>query len=120
MVNQHGGVVLVNGYVYGFTDGLGFTCQNLKDGEIVWRERLSEIAKGATLAVNDRLILQDERTGLLVVVAASPDGWKEFGRMEIPERGKISSRDNMVWTHPVVANGKLYTRDQDLLFCFDL
>jgi len=120
MVNQHGGVVLVNGHIYGFTDGMGFVCQNLKSGEIVWRERISEVIKGATLAVNDRLILLNERDGLIVVVAASPDGWKEFGRMEIPERSKVQTRDNMVWTHPVVANGKLYVRDHDLLFCFDL
>ena len=120
MVNQHGGVVLVNGHIYGFTDGMGFVCQNLKSGEIVYRERINEIIKGATLAINDRLILLNERDGRMVVVAASPDGWKEFGRMEIPERSKVPSRDNMVWTHPVVANGKLYIRNHDLLFCFDL
>ena len=120
MTNQHGGVVLVNGHVYGFTDGVGFTCQNLLTGELVWRERINEVLKGAVLAVNDRLILQNERDGLLAVVAASPDGWKEFGRMALPERTKVSSQDNMVWTHPVVANGKLYIRDHDLLFCFDL
>jgi outer membrane protein assembly factor BamB len=120
MVNQHGGVVLENGYIYGFTDGMGFTCQNLKTGEIVWREKVNELVKGATLAVNDRLLLLNEQTGLLAVVAASPDGWKEFGRMEIPERSKVETTPKMVWTHPVVANGKLYLRDHDLLFCFDL
>ena len=120
MVNQHGGVVLVDGHIYGFTDGLGWVCQNLKTGETVWRERINEVFKGAVLAVNDRLLLQDERTGLLTVVAASPDGWKEFGRMEIPERSDVSSRDKMVWTHPVIADGKLFIRDHDLLFCFDV
>ena len=120
MVNQHGGVVLVNGHIYGFTDGLGFVCQNFKTDEVVWKERINELLRGATIAVNDRLILLNERTGLLGVVAASPDGWKEFGRIEIPERTKIETADNMVWTHPVVANGKLYLRDHDLLFCFDL
>jgi outer membrane protein assembly factor BamB len=120
MVNQHGGVVLVNGHIYGFTDGMGFVCQNMKTGEIVWREKVNEIVKGATLAVNDRLILQNEQTGLLVVVAASTDGWKELGRMEIPERSAVETTPKMVWAHPVVANGKLYTRDHDLLFCFDL
>jgi hypothetical protein len=70
--------------------------------------------------VNDRLLLFDMQTGVLAVVAASPDGWKEFGKIEIPERTNISSQDNLLWTHPVVANGKLYVRDHDLLFCFDL
>ena len=120
MVNPHGGVVLLNGHIYGFTDGMGFVCQNFETGEIVWRERIVDVLKGAVLAVNDRLLLLNEQTGLLTVIAASSDGWREFGRMEIPERTNISTTHNMVWTHPVIANGKLYTRDHDLLFCFDL
>jgi len=118
--NQHGGVVLVNDHVYGFSDASGWVCQDLKTGEVIWSQRVKEVGKGAVLAVNNRLLLLDERTGLLTVVAASPDGWKEFGRMEIPERSEVPSMDKMVWAHPVISNGKLYLRDHDLLFCFDL
>jgi len=25
-----------------------------------------------------------------------------------------------IWTHPVIANGHLYLRDQELVFCFDV
>ena len=120
MVNHHGGVVLLNGHIYGFTDGMGFVCQNFENGETVWRERNVDILKGSVIAVNDRLLLLNERNGLITVIAASPEGWKEFGRMEIPERTKISTSENMVWTHQVIANGKLYIRDHDLLFCFEL
>ena len=120
MANHHGGVVLLDGHIYGFSDGSGWVCQNFKTGDVVWKQRVREVGKGAVLAVNDRLLLQDERTGLLTVVAASPNGWKEFGRMELPEQTKIESVDNMIWVHPVIANGKLYVRDHDLLFCFDL
>ena len=121
MENHHGGVVLMNGYIYGFSNTSGWMCQDLKTGEIVWSERSREAGKGSLLAVNDRLLLLDERTGQLTVIAASPDGWKEFGSLPIPERTKtITTLDNMVWTHPVIANGKLYVRDHDLLFCFDV
>ena len=124
MLNHHGGVVLMNGHIYGFSEGTGWTCQNLQTGENVWSTgrtgEITNFSKGAALAVNDRLILLEEKSGLLAVAAASTDGWKEFGRMEIPERTEMETRDNMVWTHPVVANGKLYLRDHDLLFCFDL
>ena len=120
MSNHHGGVVLADNYIYGFSDASGWVCQNLKTGETIWSQRIREVGKGAVLAVNDRLLLLDERTGLLTVAAASPDGWKEFGRMEIPERSEMPSKDNMVWTHPVIADGKLYLRDHDLVFCFDL
>ena len=120
MVNHHGGVVLVDGNIYGYSDPSGWVCQNFKTGETVWKERNSEVAKGAVLAINDRLILLNERNGLLTLIAASPDGWKEFGRIDFPERTQISTTDNAVWPHPVFANDKLYVRDHDLMFCFDL
>jgi outer membrane protein assembly factor BamB len=121
LINQHGGVVLMNGHIYGHSDTHGWVCQNLKSGEQAWKQRNREGAvRGAVLGVGDRLLLLDERSGTLVVAAASPDGWKETGRMDFPERTKAQTTDNMLWTHPVIADGKLYLRDHDLLFCFDL
>ena len=124
MVNHHGGVLLVDEHIYGFSEGSGWTCQNFITGETAWntgRRRSEAIGKGAILAVNDRLLLLEEATGKMVVIEASPNnGWTEFGRMELPERTKITSKNNMVWAHPVIANGKLYIRDQDLLFAFEL
>jgi outer membrane protein assembly factor BamB len=124
MLNHHGGVVLVNGYIYGFSEGSGWTCQDFKTGENIWSTgrtgEVTNFSKGAVLAVNDRLLLQEERSGLLAVIAASPDGWKEICRMEFPERTEMETKDNMVWTHPVIANGKLFVRDHDLVFCYDL
>jgi len=128
MDNQHGGVVLINGHIYGHserpsTPGDSWVCQNFKTGEIVWSQKTQDVnfGKGSLFAVGDRLILFDMQKGTAAVVAASPDGWKEFGRIEIPERMKDDpSNDKHLWTHPVVANGKLFLRDHDLLFCFDL
>jgi outer membrane protein assembly factor BamB len=124
MLNHHGGVVLLNGFIYGFSEGSGWSCQNFKTGENVWSTgrtgEITNFSKGAVLAVNDCLLMQEERSGLLAVAAASPEGWKEFGRMEFPERTDMETKDNMVWAHPVIANGKLYVRDHDLLFCFSM
>ena len=121
---QHGGVVLVNGLLYGHSDSPSnsWVCQNMKTGEIVWKQSDRDVAagKGSILRVNDRFILLNMRNGLSVVAEASTEGWKELGQLEIPERTKIVTRDNEVWTHPVVANDKLYIRDHDLLFCFDM
>jgi len=123
LINQHGGVVLINGHIYGFSDPpIGsLVCQNVNTGENVWTQKVdNEVVKGTVLAINDRLLVQNERNGFITLVAASPDGYKDFGKMEFPERTKIQTQDNMVWTHPVVADGKLYLRDHDLLFCYDL
>ncbi|MDX9726226.1 MAG: PQQ-like beta-propeller repeat protein [Bacteroidales bacterium] len=120
MINHHGGVVLIGDHIYGYSDGPGWVCQNFKTGESVWTHRVAEPGKGAVLSVGGRLLCLDERTGSLTVALASPDGWKESGRLEFPERSKVPSQDKRVWTHPVVSNGKLYLRDHDLVFCFDL
>ena len=42
MKNHHGGVILVDGYLYGHSDGVGWVCQNFKTGEEVWAEQLPE------------------------------------------------------------------------------
>ena len=128
MDNQHGGVILINGHIYGHserpsTPGDSWVCQNFKTGEIVWSQKTQDvgIGKGSLFAIGNRLLLFDMAKGILAVVAASPDGWKEFGRVEIPERIKEDpTTDKHLWTHPVVANGKLYLRDHDLLFCINL
>lgn len=120
IANHHGGVILVGEHIYGYNDASGWVCQNLATGEAVWKERIREQGKGPVLGVGNRLICQDERTGTVAVAAASPAGWQMFGSMSIPERTKIKTTDNMVWTHPVVAGGKLYMRDHDLVFCFNL
>ena len=56
----------------------------------------------------------------MVLVQATPEGWKEDGLFSLPRTSTIRSRSGRFWTHPVVANGKLYLRDQDLIFCFEL
>jgi hypothetical protein len=90
-------------------------------GENVWQDKSEgRPSKGAIVAVDGRLLCLDENTGTLTCVSASPDGWKEFGRLELPERSAVTSLDGKVWTHPVVANGKLYLRHHDRLFSFAL
>lgn len=115
IVNHHGGVVKVDKYIYGHSDGKGWTCLDFESGEVKWQEK-SNLGKGAVLAVGKQLILrQEDKAGTLVLIDATPDGWKEHGRFDQPERSKKNS-----WPHPVVADGKLYIRDQEVLLCFDV
>jgi hypothetical protein len=54
------------------------------------------------------------------LIEASADGWKERGRLKLPKASKQRQPQGRIWTPPVVANGKLYLRDQEFLFCFDV
>jgi hypothetical protein len=56
----------------------------------------------------------------MALIAASPADWKELGRFTLPQQSKLRKPDGKVWTPPVIADGKLYLRDQDLLFCYDV
>jgi len=112
IANHHGGVVLVDGHVYGAT-GSTLRCVEIEDGEGVLNERSA--GKGAILYIgDDRFILRTEN-GPVALIEASPDGMKEVSKFEQPERS-----DHKAWPHPVVANGKLYLRDQGLLLCYDV
>jgi outer membrane protein assembly factor BamB len=115
MVNHHGGAIKISDYVYGFSDGKGWTCQDFKTGEAKWQEK-EKLGKGSLVYADGRLYLRSESGhGTVVLIEASAQGYKEHGRFDQPDRSSENS-----WPHPVVAGGKLYLRDQDVLLCYDV
>jgi outer membrane protein assembly factor BamB len=123
--NHHGGVVLVGDHLYGYAEADrgrdvrgGWTCLELKTGKAVWSS--NKLEKGAITYADGKLYCYGESSGTLVVVDASPEGWKEAGRFTIPRKSSLSKDRGQIWTHPVVANGRLYLRDRELLFCYDV
>ncbi|MCI0705188.1 MAG: PQQ-like beta-propeller repeat protein [Planctomycetia bacterium] len=119
LMNHHGNVVLVGGHVYGNAQGAGWVCQDFKTGEVVWSER-KKLAAGAITFADGRLYCFAENDGTTALIEASADGWKETGRLKLPKSSKQRQPQGRIWTPPVVANGKLYLRDQEFLFCFDV
>ena len=109
--NHHGGVVLVGDYVYGTTSQV-LACVDLKMGDQKWSER--SVGKGSIAAADGRLYVRGEK-GPVALVEATPAGYKERGRFDQPDRSKL-----LAWPHPVIANGKLYLRDDDILLCYDV
>ena len=115
MKNHHGGVVLVGEHLYGHSDASGWVCQNFKTGEAVWQEK-GKLGKGSISYADGRLYCRFEsEEGTLVLLEATPEGYRELGRFDQPERSKKNS-----WPHPVIANGRLFIRDQDILLCYDI
>jgi len=119
MENHHGGMILVNGYLYGANGGNSggaLLCLDFKTGKVMWdqRESAGRRAKGSLAFAHGRLYYRME-DGTMVLIEPSPKQYIERGRFEQPDRRKPPA-----WAHPVIANGKLYVRDQDILFCYDV
>ncbi len=115
MNNHHGGVVKVGDFVYGYSDGRGWTCQDFKTGDVKWDEK-EKLGKGSLVYGDGRLYLRQENgRGTVALIEASPAGYKEHGRFDQPDRSGKNT-----WPHPVIAGGKLYLRDQDVLLCYDV
>lgn len=118
MVNHHGGVILVGEHLYGHSDKGGWTCQNFKTGEAVWTDK--SLGKGAVHFADGMLYCLEESSGTVALVEASPKGWKEHGRFKLEPQTTQRNPKGKIWTHPVVSDGKLYLRDQELLFCYEV
>jgi outer membrane protein assembly factor BamB len=113
MKNHHGGMVLVGGYLYGSDEGR-LTCLEWKTGQVKWAA--GQPGKGSILYADGHLYYRNEGgKGTIFLIEATPEQYVEHGRFDQPERSGKNA-----WPHPVIANGKLYIRDQDILLSYDV
>jgi outer membrane protein assembly factor BamB len=119
MDNKHGGVVLVGDYIYGYSEGPGWVCQSLKTGEIKWDNKV-KVEKGSLTCADGFLYCYAESSGVVSLVEASPEALKLKSKFKLPRETELPRKSGGLWTHPVIANGCLYLRDQDLIFCYDI
>jgi outer membrane protein assembly factor BamB len=119
MKNKLGGAVLIDGYLYGHSEGAGWVCQEFKTGEQAWRDR-DVMEMGSVTFADGLLYCVGEESGDVALVEPSPEEWKERSRFKLEPQTEIRSDRGRIWTHPVVCNGMLYLRDQDLVYCYDV
>jgi outer membrane protein assembly factor BamB len=114
--NKHGGVVIVGDHAYGDTDDGGNPyCAQWKTGEIKWTR--GGVGKGrgsASLTYADGMLYIRYANGWVSLVPATPDGYTEKGTFKVPN----GTRD--CWAHPVVIDGRLYLRERDIVWCYDV
>ena len=113
--NHHGGAILVGDYVYAHSKN-GWTCLDFKTGEPKWTEK--KLGKGSIACADGMFYLLDEKSGQCVLIEASPESWNEKGRFKLDPQSTVRNRQGGIWTHPVISNGRLYLRDQDLIHCY--
>ena len=120
MVNHHGGVVKFGENLYGYSDSKGWTCQNLQTGEAIWVDK-EKLKKGSIAFADGMLYCREEADksktakGTVALLEATSAGFQEKGRFDPPDRS-----DKHSWSHPVIAGGRLYLRDQEVLLCYDV
>jgi outer membrane protein assembly factor BamB len=125
ITNHHGGVVRVGEFLYGHSDQgdqwvcLPFLEKGDEDGpKPAWTSK--KLDKGSVSYADGHLYCYGQGKGDVVLVRADPKDWIEDGRFTIPEHSSLRPKSGKVWAHPVIANGKLYLRDFEWLFCFDV
>src|SRR3990172_9592957 len=110
MKNHHASSVLVDDTLFGFSSSI-LTALDFTTGKVLWRDR--SVGKGSLVVADGRLYLFGEN-GVAGLAEATRAGYRESGRFELRTSGSPT------WSHPVVANAKLYLRDQDTLYCYDV
>lgn len=112
--NHHGGVILLDGYLYGSAFKKNWICMDFMTGDVKYRDR--RVQKGSVVYAEGMLYCLSERGGRVLLVKASPESCDVVSRFSIPGAGGHSD----VWAHPVVCGGRLYIRNKDSLFAYDV
>jgi outer membrane protein assembly factor BamB len=106
-----GGVVLVDGHVYGASPTLLF-CVEFATGKVKWTD---PAPKATALCLAGGRIYARGQQGDVFLIEPSPKEYREKGKFKQPDRGPRPA-----WPHPVVANGGFYLRDWTTLLCYDV
>lgn len=112
MKNHHGGMVLIDGHIYGSNDPGILTCIDLATGNVKWKNR--SVGKGSLTVADGHIYMRSEE-GPVALVEVNSSRYVEKGRFEQRDR---SGRPT--WAHPVVARGKLFLRDMDRLLVYSV
>jgi outer membrane protein assembly factor BamB len=111
-----GGAVKVGNFLYG-TTAQALLCIDFATGAVKWEDRA--IGAASICSADGRLYLHGEN-GAVALVEASPEAYREKGHFTPPDEPKRSNGMEKAWAYPVVANGRLYIRDLNNLWCYDV
>ena len=113
---HHGGVVLVDGYIYGanwLNNGNGnWCCVDWNTGKTMWEEHWK--CKGSIIFADGMLYIYDEKTGFAGLVRPNPE------KFELVSNFRVRAGSGPYWAHPVIHNGILYLRHGEALLAYDI
>jgi outer membrane protein assembly factor BamB len=115
--NHHGGLVLVGNHVYaGQGHNRGFPIAvEMATGKVAWGGDIRNAGEGSAAILHaDGRLYYRYQNGVVVLVEATPTGYVEKGSFKIPDVTKPS------WAHLAIADGRLFVREQDALYVYDI
>jgi outer membrane protein assembly factor BamB len=115
--NHHGGTIRLGDHIYGghgHNDGLPF-CLNFKTGTLAWGPLRGPGERSACVTYADGHLYYRYENGVMALVEATPTAYRLKSLFNLPSYTGTPS-----WPHPVIANGRLYIRGNDVLLCYDI
>ena len=117
MQNHHGGVIQVGDYFYG-SAAKAWICQDRATGEMKWNDR--DIKKGAVSYADGLFYHIQEGDGKVLLIKADESSHKIISSFKLSPQTERRKPAGKIWVHPVISNGKLYLRDQEIIYCYDI
>ncbi len=115
--NHHGGMILLDGHVYGghgHNNGLPF-CLDLKSGKLKWGPERGVGTGSAAVVYADGHLYYRWDNNVVGLVEATPKGYHLVSEFQLPKGTSTPG-----WQHPVIHDGKLYIRGNDQILCYDI
>jgi hypothetical protein len=113
--NHHGGVVLVGDHIYGADgqNGGAPACVDFLTGKVVWKSNSLGSGSAAVLFADGHLYFRYQN-GIMALVEAVPQ------ECRVRSTFSVGKPAGPAWAHPVIVDRKLYLRDHDTLYCYDV
>ena len=102
--------IYYHGRLYGSADPKFLACLDPANGNVLWMQEIGQYT--SVLGVDDTVIALSGKTGEMVMIDAAAPEYKELGR--------CTPLGGTSWAAPIIANGRLYVRNQKELACIDL
>lgn len=126
--NKQSGLILYDKHVYGFHDDRYWACVDVEKGDVVYPKKPPANPQrlkpaGAVFADGRLYVLNDPGPTAAATVSmlnASPKLIKLISSFVLPAASKQRKERGGVWGYPALSDGKLYVRDQELVFCYEV
>jgi outer membrane protein assembly factor BamB len=114
--NHHHGLIELDGFLYGSnwqSNSKGkWVCMDWNSGEVKYETEW--LTKGELIYDDGLFYILEEKTGTVALVKPNPQSF------EVISSFKLQGGNGPFWSHPFIANGKLYLRHGDVLFVYNI